>query len=673
VSASFFELMGTTPFLGSGFNDASWSARPKPAILSYQLWRRRFSADPNIVGQLITIPGTAPDAPWVVAGIMPKGFDFPNGANFWVPYDPRFESHTLTPRYARLTPGTSIEAVRAALHGASVTRLRDQLQPSDAIALLYLNGAGLLLLLIAWVHAGTLLVSNTSAQLAEVGVRMALGATPFRITTEFVIRGLIVGVLSLSIAWALAPSLLIAVVQLLPKEMPTEPLLRFTGKIILASVVVIVGSVALLLTVTAFYITRAHPVPLVRAQGVAGRLRVSTRGRAAALSAQIAVAMSLVYVAVLAHQSYRRASTEDLGFRAAGLFVVPVPLPIVVPGMSLEARRAEEDRNATLARETVEALEVLLGLQGVSFAGSPPIGPHGSTTVVSFGQQPGVEVEVFRVPISPGYPQVIGARIVAGQEPSAEALSAADALGAAVRPALVNERLARQLSGQDVVGSRLWVSRTLAYEIVGIISDVKQSGVDEPVLPIVYPYLRRDAYTPLLLVRLGSQDAGHKIVEAMKAIWGARASNTVLELGAAAQQLTAKHQARSYVLGGTTLLCLPIMMLGIIGAVIHWYDRRSDELVLRQLLGATPGWVKRHAATAILRACAAGVVAGLAIGFGFGRIASHVLYNTAPVNGSALAVGIGALLTLTSVAAFIGMLVGHRRLSPTELRWIPNK
>lgn len=149
VSPEFTELFGIRPTLGRVFTEDDTKAKPRAVLIAHELWRIRFGADPDIVGKTLDLPGLTQSAQWRVAGVLPEGFSFPAGANLWIAVPRESGPRPYVPNYARLGHGVTVEQATAALPDVRVTPLADHMRPRGAEALVYLLGAGGLLLLIA--------------------------------------------------------------------------------------------------------------------------------------------------------------------------------------------------------------------------------------------------------------------------------------------------------------------------------------------------------------------------------------------------------------------------------------------------------------------------------------------------------------------------------------------
>jgi hypothetical protein len=164
VSPAFFDLFGVRPAIGRAFTaDDSLAGALVPVILGYDLWRLHFAGDPQIVGRVVDIPGSLLHRRWQVVGVMPEGFEFPIGANFWLPAG-RAQAGPAPPDFARLSKQSTTEALRREFPQAVFTPLREFVTPGGARAFGYLLGATGLLMFVAWIQIAVRGLEHSTAE-----------------------------------------------------------------------------------------------------------------------------------------------------------------------------------------------------------------------------------------------------------------------------------------------------------------------------------------------------------------------------------------------------------------------------------------------------------------------------------------------------------------------------
>ena len=293
LSHNAFDVLGVYPVLGRPFVATDAAEAPFSVLLGYEVWKTRFGSDPTVVGRRIEIPGTDPQDRWFVVGVMPPGFSFPDGANFWIPVYPFYETPPVLP-YARLASGVTVEALRAELTHVEVMPLREAVTPGGAKSLVLLLAATVLLLLLAWVQIAGLLVARATARTTEIGVRLALGASRWRLTRQFGVESALLIAMATVVAMTTAPAITSAIVRVLPPEITRgQHLDPDTRALAFTAVLSALGVIAFTL-LPADMLRRVSPVVLLQG-GAVGDVRIrATVVRHALFVGQLATASALI-------------------------------------------------------------------------------------------------------------------------------------------------------------------------------------------------------------------------------------------------------------------------------------------------------------------------------------------------------------------------------------------
>jgi len=194
ASGNFFAVIGVQPIVGAGFPAEMFYSRERIAVISHRLWRERFGADPGIIGKPITLS----DNSYIVAGVMPVGFNYPNGTDVWQRLQWDFSQHSRGAHFVeslfRLKPGVGVDAMNNELHAltgrlgqqfaatngdwsARAVPLAHEIEGYFRPALFTLFGAAAFLLLITCTNVASLLLARATAREREVAVRAAIGAS----------------------------------------------------------------------------------------------------------------------------------------------------------------------------------------------------------------------------------------------------------------------------------------------------------------------------------------------------------------------------------------------------------------------------------------------------------------------------------------------------------------
>ena len=659
LSPSAFELLGVHPILGRAFVEEDRTAR-YAVLLGHDLWRTRFGSDPTIVGRLIEIPSVAPDERWRVVGVMPPGFSFPDGANFWV----SAYNEPQVADYARLATGVALEDVRAELPHLTITPVREHVRPDGAFALGLLVAATALMLIVAWVQVTALLFMRTTGRLAEIGVRLALGATRARLVRQFVVEGAVLAVLALGLAALTAPALTAWIVRALPVEMTMgqhlSPDVRtFTFAATLSAV-----GLVLLAVLPMDLIRRSSPQRLLRG-GITGEPWVrATRVRTALFGGQLAIATALVYLTGLALQSFIRVADAPLGFEVSGLYAIRAPRGDDV--FSGNSRARSKERRAAV-NQTIESLRSLPGVKSVAGANAWPMRLDGlnAESLVSDADPDHSPLIGRRVSILPGYPAVLGVPLIAGDEPTTAQLAQIESENGQWL-ALANQTLARHLESfgpaiGQIIGGR--------WRIVGVMPDVVLERPDRPVAPTLFFYLPPIAAVNSVLVRLeeGLTVERLGLASVLERTWQKSAPRP-FPVADAVRLATSEYRARTFLLGLVAILTIPLTMIGVTGALTFATKQRAREHAIELAMGADARRIRGRVVRQAMTAAGAASVMGLGLGVGVGRWMSTALFGVRAADPTAIVLSIALILLVAWGAAFIPAWRAGRLSPATVLR-----
>jgi putative ABC transport system permease protein len=667
LSHTAFEGLGVYPVLGRPFTAAD-STTPRTegfkVLLGFEIWQRYFGADAGVVGRMIQIPGTSPLERYEVVGIMPKGFAFPDGANFWIPVYPFYPSSPVVP-FARLAPGATIEQVRAELPAVTVTPLREYIRPQGAEALGVLMTATALLLLLAMVQIAALLFARAAGRTNEIGTRLALGASRGRVTRQFVLESIVLIIPSLALAAWLAPMLTTMLVAILPAQVTVGQIVTPDARALLFAGAMAALGVAALAWLPADLVWRAQEGYVTRPASGATTPRV-LRIRTLLFIGQLGVATCLAYLAGTAYSSLVSVHRTPLGFSPVNLVAVRMPGTGAPRSVRSNSRGALDAQRVQVA-QTIDALSRLDDVVAVSGGHSLPFAPWQTRATVLPS-----EADPARTPISGreehvvlGFPLVLASPLLSGAEPSPQEMASTSA-PPALQVALVNETLARWLSQfGPPVGQVVAPTSSRRYRVVGVIADLRLDRVDRPAEPTLYAYLPPPAAVGVVLARLKPSatpdSAGLSTV--LTQVWGDRAPQVqrVEDLHRAAQS---DYQARSTVLAAITILSLPLTLLGVAGALMYLVRQQTRQLAIELALGATPRDLERKVVRHALRATTIGIGLGLAAGIGLSRLATAWFHGVPALDIRVLA---GSVVLIAAVALLASWVPVRRagRINPS--------
>ena len=666
VTPDFFGTLGVTPSLGRVFAPTEFSmSAARGAVLSYAAWKRRFNADPAVVGRTITLN----EQLCTILGVMPEAVREPAFVDVWLPFPSESpEYFARDSRYwvavGRLKSGSSAPRVQAEAEAiaADLARqfpdtnrnwtlraspLRELRVAGLSRGLLLLLAATGLLLLVACSNLANLLLARGLRRIGEMAVRQALGASARRLLAQVLIEnaalGLAGGVLGVAVAAAVVK---LVVNKLPPFLVPRAHEVSIDGGVLLVAVGVSLAAGLLAGALPAWQAARAEIGATMKENGARTGASVGMRRLQRGLVVvQVALTFVVLAGAALLGRSLGRMQAVDPGFRPANVFLLyaaPSPSQYETP---LDLARYYE--------RLVDAARDVPGVEAAAVDASSPLAgitlrfPY---TVVGEPAENAAGNEAVYNPVTPGFFDTIGLRLVAGRllTPSDDERG---------KPVLVvNEALARRLApGGNALGVRLrlvpWLSQS-EHEVVGIVRDVRQENLSDAPPPQYYvPQRQAPWFFTTLLVRVrDGQAAPLAALRAAlaKADPGLPTEFRTLEESIAGTALSARMASRLFgVLGA---LAFALTLFGVYANLAFAVAQRTREFGLRLALGATPVRVVTQMVGETGRLLAVGLAVGGAGAWALGG----ALRNRIPGVGTQdplLLLGVGAALALAALVA----------------------
>jgi putative ABC transport system permease protein len=686
VSANYFETLGVQPALGRGFLWADEPhGAPRTVVLGDGLWRRRFDADPGIVGQTIAINGES----HTVAGIMPPQLSLrATGAQLWLPLNLTTQELQATGAHflgaiGRMRPGITaaqaeadlagiakgLETVRPQSNGNVTARVRSLhetvvAQVRDSAFILF--GAVSFVLLIACANVANLLLARATRRRHEIGVRAALGASRPRIArqllTESAVIGLAGGVVGLALAYwsaGLLRGILPADIPRLQQTRVDAIVFAFTfGVSLLASLLVGVAP--------ALKASRPDMQQVLREESrSSGGVRRRRLSRTIA-TAEIALALVLLVAAGLLLRSFVRLQQVDLGFSPANLLTVRMALP--------QARYGSAPQVAAFYQELDERVRREPGVTTAAIASHAPLAGSGFNISMTIERRPRpARVEdlpmVFLRFVSPDYFPTLGIRVARGRN-----FNSADRANAPA-VAIVNETAARRYwPDADPLGSRFRLDddREGVVEVVGVVPDVKHFGLAQSTEPEVFVPLPQTTAmhwqwlqrSMLVLARTsGDPEAAAGVIR--HAVWTIDDQLPLYNLRSM-EQLRAESSGGGRIglalVGTFAAIAVVLAAIGVYGVMAFVVGERSREISIRLALGANPHDVLRMILRDGAWLTAAGVFFGLTGAFVLTGMMQALLFET-PVTDP---VTFATVATVIAIVAMLACFVPARRATRVD-------
>jgi putative ABC transport system permease protein len=684
VSPNLMNVLGDAPALGRAFSPADGvTGAPKVIILSDALWRRRFGADPAIVGRTITVNAI----PRSVIGVAPAAARFPdaaiaymhNPADLWIPKNweqapPSDRGNQVLAVLARTRPGVALAQAQADLDVIAdqfrrawpdryaragsrwhmeVMLLRDQIVGDVKRPLLILQGAVGLVLLIACANVANLLLARGTARRRELAVRSALGASRVRLARPLLLEASVVAVAGAALGVGVAVGGIRGLVSLDPGNIPNLAAAGVDGGVLIFCAALTVATALIVGWLPALRYSRSSTADpqSVLSDGSRGTDSAPARRRLRSLLVMGEVMMAAIVLvgAGLLIRSFAKLSRVETGFDPSETAAAQVSLP--------QARYDATPKIAAFHAEMVARLTALPGVIRASAVYPLPMSGHGWSGTLGVEDHPEVDGQpdphaAYAVAM-PSYFAALHIPLLEGRDFTA----ADDARAPGV--AIVDEALARfYWPGQSAIGRHIAQggrpSKNQWLTIVGVVGHVRAGGPKADSEPQVYmAALQRDETTLYYIARIARGDPG-QLTSAMRAavrsVDPALAVTALMTVPALTGKVVARDRFNMLLLATFGAVALALAAVGLYGVMAFLVADRTREIGIRLALGGAP---RRLLAAVIgegLMLTGMGVGAGLVSAALLSRALTGLLFGVQP--GDPLSyVGSGALLLAVAVAA----------------------
>jgi putative ABC transport system permease protein len=677
VSVNFFRVFGVQPQLGRAFaKDEEAVGNDRVIVLSDAYWRRRFGADPTIVGRQLLVNGWQ----YTVVGVMPRKFAYPPDAEVWSPFAPDSQALHRGSRFlrgvGRLAPGATVDKGVAELNAisrrleqtyvGSNTGWRASARPiqeamtgkAPTILYTFLGAAGFVLL-IACANVANLLLARASGRAREVAVRKALGASAWRLTRQLLTESVVLAVTGAVIAVLLSLWEVRLLKAAIPVPLPPWLSIEVSGRallftIVLAGLTGVIAGIAPALRLARGGV-RESLATGVRGSGSARR----SRTQRALVVAEVTLAVVLLAGAGLLLTSLARLQSVPPGFSPDGVLVARLTLA----GPRYESREAM----VAFYDNVLNRLRETPSVEAAGAAGALPL--SGSANTSNFlvvgraepadGQEPTSRWER----VTPDYFAALGIPLRTGR-----AFDARDKVDAPT-VVMVSESWARLFfpGESHVVGRQIRLGGSDEQStIVGVVGDVRHDGLDAPVQPTLFLPYAQHADRGMTVVVRARGDAAALTAAVRETVRSVDPTIPVYDISTMQEQVSKSILAQRLngsMIGVFALMALVLATVGVYGLIAYSVAERRHEIGIRLALGAQGRDVRRLVVGQGVRLTLIGVVIGLAGAIAIGRGLRGLLFGVTATHLPTL-IGVSSILLGVAAAA---SWIPARRAARTDL------
>ncbi len=679
VSDGFFAALNAQPKLGRDFlPEEDKAGANRVIILSEALWKRRFNADPNIIGNTITLTGDL----YTVVGVMPADFVHPLPLNvqpteFWTPL--RINYTALNRRndflgvIARLKPKVTLSQAQADMTAimnnleqqypatnngwsAKVLTLHERFVGDVSKPLMVLMCAVCFLLLIACANVANLLLVRASTRRREISIRAALGASRARLTrqllTESIVLSLIGGALGVLLAvWGLN-----FLLSLIPGDLPRLSEITLDNRALFFTLGIALAAGIIFGLVPALQSANPRlPDSLKDGGKDTANLGSSNYLRNGIAVAEIALALMLLAGAGLMTRSFLKLQDVNPGFDTSRVLTMQVQLPAT--------KYKEDPQIVDFSAQLLNKLETMPGVEAAGLSRDVPLGGGNFLSFVVEGKprtpdDPIQDAEVHAV--SPDYFKTMGIQLKRG-----DLFTAKDSLTSPGVVVIGEKLAARYFGDEDPIGKRVTLDGTNWLKIVGIVADIRNEALNTEPYPQMYaPIVQQPSRTFFVVLR-GTSEAATlapvaraqlRELDASVPLFNIRTMNQILADSIAAPRFNA------LLIVVFAVLALILASVGIYGVISYSVAQRRHEIGIRMALGAKPLDIQQMVVGQGFKLALAGIAIGLLSLFLLTRLMSTLLFEVSATD-SITFISVSLILT---IVALVACFVPARRAAKTD-------
>ena len=673
TTGNFFSVLGTRPLLGHGFDSADdWEGGQRHAMISARVWRTYFKSDTGIVGKSMSFGGARP---WLIAGVMPDGFAFPNTrTDVWVPMLwPKATREQVFFRRAhwlrvagRLKPGVTPEAAHAEMQVVvrqlekeypatntrmygGITPIREWIVGNTKRPLVVLLASAGVLLLIACANVGNLLLVHAVSRSRDVSLRFALGATRQRVAqqaiTESLVLSTIGGLAGFALGWMGARGLL----AMQPAGMLPVTDISVDYRVLAFTIGLTTLSGLTFGLAPAMIATRQSPADALNASGrtfTGGKVRRWSRQL---VVAEVALAVLLMVGAGLLLRSYDRIANVPPGFDAQGVLTVSLGIPA--------SRYDSAAKVVNFYNTLLERTRALPGVERVAAVRQLPATSSAWSSSIAVKGRPPMQVaySIVHREVQDDYFRVMRVPLLKGR--TFDATDGPDAPPVVV----INEALAKQFFpnedpiGQQICNDQVPDSTSLWRTIVGVVGSERQASLVKPPEPEIFAPFAQD-WTRFMSLVIRVQPGRdpvtlaqpvRRVVREMDSLLAINSIRPMTDVHAAAM---ARERFISLLVLVFAVTGVALALVGVFGVLAQLVQARWRELGIRMALGAQRSDVRRMVLLNGMRLMSIGIAVGLIVALGATQVLTSLLFEVSATDAVTY-VGVAVLVIVVGLVA----------------------
>jgi putative ABC transport system permease protein len=687
VSPNFFSILGVNAVIGRVFvpaQDGNANSN-RAAVLSFEVWQRRFASDPNVLGTQITLD----DKPYTVVGVMPRGFQFfvkqqsfsSKKPEIWTTWTFAPEIRSSHGRFLQaiglLRPGVTLPQAQDAMLSLSsrlvaqdpasmknwsvnLVPLRSQLTGDVAQGLRLLLAAVGMVLLIACANVATLNLARASSRRHEIAIRMALGASAKRVVRQILTESLLLAALGGIAGFCLGYLCLNVLKSIAPANLIPLEALQLDFRVFAFAFAVSLISGLLFGIIPGIDAARTAPREPLQEGSTAAR---AGEGRGLArrilVVSEVALALVLLMGAGLLIRSFQRLVAVDPGFRADHILTAWIQFP--------NARYEKDEQKNQFFARLLDSVRAIPGVRSASADGFLPFaGIIAGTGVQVEGrpilppsQLPDINVSL----VEPDFFETLGIPLISGRTFNrSEAFQASGNV-------VISRSMAQTLwPNENPIGKRatIYMKRNnTPSTVIGVVGDIKHTGLSSPVKPTAYWAYPELGFQFMTLVIRTEGDPRALIPDLRQTVLRIDKNQPIADVVPMDTLLSisvARTRFATQVMAAFASVAVLLAIIGIYGIISYDVEQRSREIGIRMALGAQRTSVIHLVLRRGLILAGLGIVLGVAASLGLTRLLGSVLYQTRPDDPATF------ILVGTSLAA-VALCAGYlavRRISSIE-------